>query len=497
MMRSHRSSFCGEAAPFGQDLPSRHNHDQEEVTMKTQIAGSEMKAWTNKQWRSMAPATYDPKKIAMKSKMMSLVAVTIIAFLALALPAIAQDCASQGGIVVHPGQGVQLSQVSYSFQQVLANVGLQPSSTGEVDINVPQLTTIMSSGFINVVSDAGWVVPNLPILPGFYDTYGYANISTTLNLNVSIGTTVSSLNATVCYTPQPLTQISSDSLETFAVGSTQHNGEGLGGVGTAEIPAPPPIGFAFPGGLFRFWLQFGHQNVQTALNQCAPASVANNFTWLKKVYGTPIPDQNILGLRGNPANSLVANLDLSMNSVKNWNTCGTSNVGREAASRVKGQAVPALSQLQGSMQYLAANNIFNLTLKHQGFSPYACDGFTGGAAYAWAGLNSAGQGVKVDPDFIFDELYSGSAVEYDAVRYSRAGVPAGGHAMDMIGAGNVLGVPFIFYVSDHDQLDDDDGTQYVDFSLLLPSNNTPNQQPQIVFGDMGGAVAVAVITQHP
>ncbi len=85
----------------------------------------------------MAPATYDPKKIAMKSKMMSFVAVTTIAFLALALPAVAQDCASQGGIVVHPGQGVQLSQVSYSFQQVLANVGLQPSSTGEVDINVP------------------------------------------------------------------------------------------------------------------------------------------------------------------------------------------------------------------------------------------------------------------------------------------------------------------------------------------------------------------------
>ncbi len=430
--------------------------------------------------------------------MMPLVTVITIAFLALALPGVAQDCASQGGIVVHPGQGVELSQVSYSFQQVLANVGLQPSSTGEIDINVPQLTPLMSSGFINVVSDAGWVVPNLPILPGFYDTYGYANISTTLNLNVSVGTTVSSLNATVCYSSQPLTQISSDSLETFAVGSTQYNGEGLGvGVGTAEIPAPPPIGFAFPGGQFRWWIQFGHQNVQAADNQCAPASVANNFTWLKTVYGTPIPDKNILGLRGNPANSLVANLDMSMQSVKNNNNCDLNNVGREAASRVDGKAVPALSQLQGSMQYLSGNNILNLTLKHQGFSPFVCDGFNGGLPYAWAGLNSAGQGVKVDPNFIFNELSSGSAVEYDGVWYNGIGVPAGGHAMDIISAGNILGIPFIFYVSDHDQLHDNNGTQYIDFSFLVPSNNTPNQQPLLLWGQMSGAVAVAVITQHP
>ena len=281
----------------------------------------------------------------MKSRIWSLIASATIALFAFGSIALAQDCASQGGIVVHPGQGVQLSQVSYSFQQVLANVGLQPSSTGEIDINVPELTTMMSSGFINVVTDAGWVVPNLPILPGFYDQDGYANVSTTLNLNVNIGTTVSNLNATVCYTPQPLTQISSDNLETFAVGSTQYNGEGLGvGLGMGEIPAPPPIGFAFPGGQFRFWVQFGHQNVQTAVNQCAPASVANNFTWLKTVYGTPIPDKNILGLRGNPANSLVANLDMSMQSVKNNNNCDLNDVGREAESRVDGEAVPALSQ---------------------------------------------------------------------------------------------------------------------------------------------------------
>ena len=160
--------------------------------------------------------------------------------------------------------------------------------------------------------------------------------------------------------------------------------------------------------------------------------------------------------------------------------------------------MPALSQLQGSMQYLAANNIFNLTLKHQGFSPYACDGFTGGAAVCLGRTEFCGSGREGRSQT--SSLTNSIPVARSSTTpfgTAGTGVPAGGHAMDMIGAGNILGVPFIFYVSDHDQLNDNDGTQYIDFSLLLPSNNTPNQQPQIVFGDMGGAVAVAVITQHP
>lgn len=238
----------------------------------------------------------------MTSKLRSLIAATAIALLTFGSAAMAQDCASLGGIVVHPGQGVGFSQVSYAFEEVLANVGLQASPTGEIDVDVSQVETLMSSGFINVVTSAGWVTQNLPVLPGFYDQYGYQYISTTLNLNVALGTAVSSLNAAVCYSSQVLGQISSANFDTFPVSPTQYNAEGLGGVGMSTIPPAPPIGaLSFQqNGRNQFFLQKNHQNIQTANNQCAPASVANNFKWLNTTYATPIPDANIKGLRGKP-----------------------------------------------------------------------------------------------------------------------------------------------------------------------------------------------------
>ncbi len=432
---------------------------------------------------------------------LSVIAATAVAFFALTAAAVAQECAAQGGIVVHPDQGVQFLQVSYSFAEVLANVGLKASPTGEVDVDVSQLESLMSSGFINVVTPAGWVTQNLPVLPGFYDQYGYQYISTTLNLNVALGQVVSNLNATVCYSSQVLSQISSTSFDTFTVGSTEYNAEGIGGNGMTEIPPPPPIGaLGFDQyGLTRYVMQKNHQNVQTANNQCAPASVANNLAWLKTMYAIPINDQNIKGLRGNPGNSLVANLDMTMKSVKNQK-CDLNNAGRWALNRGQGTGVPSISQLEGTLQYLNAKNIANLTHKHQGLSPFQCDSFNGGQNVIWGGLTSNGQGAKVDPNFIFNELQAGSAVEYDGVWYNRFG-PSGGHAMDIIGAGTTNGRTWIAYVSDHLQTDRDPtdqfGTRYVDYSYLLPNNQTPNQQPLLVYGQMNGALAVAVMTHHP
>src|SRR5271169_3900564 len=74
----------------------------------------------------------------------------------------------------------------------------------------------------------------------------------------------------------------------FPVESAQYS---LGGVGQQSLPppaSPPATPVVFPGGLFSFAYQANHQNVETADNQCSPASVANNFTWLNTTYGTPI-----------------------------------------------------------------------------------------------------------------------------------------------------------------------------------------------------------------
>lgn len=191
---------------------------------------------------------------------------------------------------------------------------------------------------------------------------------------------------------------------------------------------------------------------------------------------------------------------MTMQSIIKNRNCDMNDAGRWALSRIQGAGVPSITQLQDSMQYLSGNNIANLTLKHQGVSPFQCDAFNGGQNVVWAGLTSNGQGAKVDPTFIFNEIQAGSAFEYDGVWYNRLG-PSGGHAMDIIGAGTTNEIPWIAYVSDHLQTDQDPGdqlgTRYIDYSYIVPSNQTPNQQPILVYGAMNGALAVAVMTQHP
>ncbi len=432
----------------------------------------------------------------MKSRILSLLASATIALFAIGSAAVAQDCASQGGIVVSPSQGVVFSQVSYSFTD--ANVPNSP--TGQLDINVPQLTTLMSSGFINVVTGAGWVAQNVPVLPGYYDQYGYSDVSTTFNLNIAAGTPVASLQATVCYSSQPLVQITSSSFTTFAVAANSYNAEGLSDKNLNEVPPPPPIAaMAFdPQGQNLFALQIGHTNVQTASMQCGPAAFANNFAWLKTFWGVPIPDNNVKGLRNWVPGSLVGQMDMNIQSFRGlYGRCIADVVGRLAWSRERGIGVPVISQVLGSMQYLNKNGINNLTLKHQGLSPFQCDGFTGARNYNWVGLTSTGQGVKVDPNFIINEVQANSAVEYDAVLFNGFGQAAGGHVMDIIGAGTTNGKPWIMYVSDHLQTNvdhyDQFGTTSVDFSYL----KTTAAQPLIVGGPQNGTYIVAVITQHP
>jgi hypothetical protein len=298
-------------------------------------------------------------------------------------------------------------------------------------------------------------------------------MTTTFNLGVSSGT-VTSLNAFVDYTSAPLLNAPSGTQNTFSVAPVGYNAEGQGPNLTAA-PGPPPVGaitFQF-GGLVRASVQPNHQNVQAANNQCGPAAVANSLTWLKTTYGVPIPDRNIPGLRGNPADSLVGRLDLAD--------------GRAATSRASGSPLNVLPQLQGKLTYLAGIDVKNLVLKHQGLSPFAGDGFTGARNFTFAGLTSFGQGTIVSPDFIFNEIRKGEDVELGDLR----------HVMNVIGAGSILGFPFVLYVSDHIQTNGDPmdklGTNHIDFSFLIPQAG--GAQPKFVFGDQDGSSAVNVFTE--
>jgi hypothetical protein len=419
--------------------------------------------------------------------------------------AFAQRCYpnSQG---IPDNVGVALSQVTWSFPNVS---GDGVSGTGQVDVNVPELIAYtqqegdqLLSGFLNVVTkdDEGnvqWVVENLYILPG----YPYTDLSTMFYLNDGSPIEGEDINAAVCYSQYPFASAPSlSSLLPFKVGSKQFNAEGVGGQ-VAQVPPPPPINIAFPtplGNLFSGNFQPNHPNVEAAVNQCTVASMANNFTWLKTTYGIGIPDPNNPGLRDNV--SLAGKLDFThwsdpRNADPFTPYCGNV-VGRAAVSRIDGCAVYPQWWLPGYMTYLNGNNIA-LTLKHQGDDNA---GFSGANNVTVGNLTSMGQGNIVQPSFINNEIANNSAVEY-----ADAHPGGGGHAMDIIGSGTVLGAPFILYVSDHDQLNDNNGTQYVDFSFLCKPGfsglklcaQDPTQAPVAWLGDEDGSTVDTVFTQHP
>ncbi len=434
----------------------------------------------------------------MESKMLlSLVATTVVLFI-FASAAFGQECFGdiQG---LPPNEGVTFSQVSYLF----SGSDGQPSGTGQIDINIPKLTayTGMNSGYINVVDDAGWVVQNLPVLSGF----PYPDMSTTFNLNVGHGTLVTDLEAYVCYSPDAVPQAPryNNPLDysDFPVAEVGYDAD------LTSEPAPPPIGFTFPGGQTYFSCQDSYQNVQAANNQCAPAAVANGLSWL---LGGAV-DPNTPGLRDTTAApTLVGSLDMAMNSLKGpfvlpppciengiagrWaDLAGKNGLFGDIEGRKSGMPVAAYWGLRGYMDYLSAKGVMGLTLKHQGYAP-SCDGtvFDGGVNFAFAGLTSLGQGQTVQPDFLYNEISAGRAVEWG---WSGS---AGGHAEEVICAGRILGLPFVARVSDHLQTDqdpaDNQGTEFIDFSFLVPSTSG---QPVLTGGLGSGAVVTTVLTQGP
>lgn len=443
----------------------------------------------------------------MKKRTLSfLIATTLVMFV---FPIAGFGQCVRGSQGIPDGSGVALAQVTWSFDGAS---GDGVSGTGQVDVNVraliayaQQVQQPLSDGFVNIVTkdDMGqvrWVVENLPILPG----YPYADISTMFFLND--GAEIDHIAAGVCYSKDPLTAPPILLFSPFGVGSREFNAGGKRGDVTVA-PQPPPFNVAFPAPfdfLLKAKFQPGHSNAQgtnleTAVNQCAPASMANNFTWLKNTFGTAIPDLNNIGLRNTVANSLVGKLDMT-----HWSDPGTASarrpycgtvVGRAARNRLDGCAVNSIWWLKGYMLYLNRNNIA-LTLQHQGNDGL---GFTGANVTVGA-LTSTGRGNIVQPKFIYDEIANNSAVEYGD---SHAG--GGGHAMDVIAAGSVLGAPFILYVSDHNQRNDTDGTQYIDASFLcapgVTSFGTCNQDltrnPVVWLGPEDGSTVDTVFSQHP
>jgi len=372
-------------------------------------------------------------------------------------------------VAVGPGEGVTLQQVDYNWD-TSPDVD---STTGELDVDIPTLTsaTGITSGFLNVGTSLGWVVQNLPV-DATDDPY--AEITTQFDLSQTDGSAVTTESADVEFSSSPVTSFSTGSTQMFSVGDVGYDGSGKGATavsGTETAPAPGVVSFV-GGPAFTFCFQANHPNIEAADNQCGPASVANSLTWLKTTYGLAIPDNNVQGLCD--TTSLVGKLDTLMNRCAGPPT-------RRAGPTVRDNAF-----LTGKLQYLANNNLGSkVVVKHQARN----DEGVGGGDFMAAGLTSHGNGAAPTSSFILSEVCAGEDVELGFI-YARGG----GHWVEITGAGSILGVPWITYVSDHDQTNDANGTGKVDFSFL---KDTDADGLLNLVNEGGSPNAQIVVTESP
>lgn len=333
------------------------------------------------------------------------------------------------------------------------------SGVGEITIvrSLANSATGLDYGYINITNATGeWVVRNLPILPISYDL---PSITTRFDLGVPNGVDVSSINLYIDYSPTPTDSFPGGSTTNFPVSPVNF---AAGGVGNDlldhYLPGPDLSGVIFNllGLISLPVLQETGPNVQTARNQCAPMAVANSLQFLENTKGLNVPHDHKIGLRNDmPNDSLVGQLEEKMD--------------RGVVSRSIGDGV---WPLDGKLKYISENNLKDkLIVKHQG------NGWTGGIPdelldgtkdITRHGVTSFGKGAEVTWAWIYDELKKGEDVEID-IHFS--GPNDGRHYVRVVGAGMILGLPYILHISDHDQTDkdptDSKGTDKVDFALML------------------------------
>lgn len=468
-----------------------------------------------------------------------------------------------------------MTDSAITIEQIDFRGGLN-SGTGEftVDLSAARTAAVTGgdcisvstcSGFINATDSGGnWIVRNLPVESLF--SVDNLSLTTRIDLGTADGVvrTGGSMSLHVEFNTAPTQVFASGPASLFSLSSTNSN-ISIGGVGdslvTGYLNKPNPNAIIFGGGLVTpentfSDFQKGHNNVEAALNQCAPAAVANSLDWLRGSQGLPVPDPNNLGLKGD--NTLVGKLDTAMDRIVTGPSMGgCDGAVPEAMGATARQLGCGVWPLDGKLKYIADNHL-GLEVNHQG-DP-ANQTFTGGPRAAGPnpddvvldgnanvtrnGVTSNGRGRTVTWDFIDSEIKRGEDVELD-IWFQRAGALsvkadkgtnmvtvqnangvcpdqaspiildagtaneetrratnvvnngdgtctvtldanlandhaansssdffAGRHYVNVVGAGKILGVPYIQHISDHDQTDTDPtdtkGTKKVDFAFLTP-----------------------------
>jgi hypothetical protein len=336
-----------------------------------------------------------------------------------------------------PLPGITFSQIDWK----LSDGSYQTNSDwGLLEIDVPALTSQkrLGSGFVNVLSDRGWVVPNIPIdsaaLP---DT-----IHCWFELSDTSGANVTSLQARVEFTPNPIDSFHGTLIVDYPVGTSVHSLGAVGGdISYVGVPPGPILAVPVPGLSPETYNQPDTFNiqVQAANNQCAPMAAANSLAYLKERFGLSVPHYHGPGLRGDT--TLVGQLD--------------SLMGRTVIDRSDGGGVTATEFLSGKMAYLNDNDLRGkVILRHQGTGsqPYT---FPTGAHYEANRMRSANNGEHVTYEWVREQILNGEDVELGYGHYDTDGVRHGGHAVRVTGCADIGGVRYLWLLHDAEQTDED------------------------------------------
>ncbi|MCP5356962.1 MAG: hypothetical protein H7A06_02330 [Pseudomonadales bacterium] len=339
-------------------------------------------------------------------------------------------------MVVSADNGISLIQLDFPSD----DVPVMDSQVGLLEANLIQLRngTGMNTGYLNMVRGSNWVVRNLPVMSDA--DYPYSHLSVKFDLGVSAGTDVSSLSAVMVFSDTLMLNAPTGTPANFSVGSAPSSQGGMGDPQfgssgtTSGSPVIPPstAGISYPDLTNnRMVFQMDHPNIETAHNQCMPASVANSLSFLEKTTALRLPHRNVPGLKGDQ--SLVGQLDTYME--------------RPMTSRREGQPTLVDKGIKGKLQYLVDNDLHErIATRHWGLQGSNDFSASNGDKTA----TSKGQGNSLNFNKLIDALEGGEDCEAGYV-YQDANGDWNGHAVDLVAAGYMAGKPFMIENSDLNQ----------------------------------------------
>jgi hypothetical protein len=346
--------------------------------------------------------------------------------------ALAAACGGAASAQVLPGQGLSFSQVDLAMPGVSPQPG---SQYGMAIVDVPALLGSHGSGFLNISTSQGWVVRNMPIDAGMVAA-GLPGMSMMFDLGDNPGS-ISMLQTFADVSPTPVASFGATPVVPFGISPLTYNAQGgdQGGGPNRSGPTGHRVNWAGinfnPGGQTSLVWQPNHSsNVEQAVNQCGPASVANSYTYLKNRYGLNVPHANTPGVNGVPAGSLVGQMDVQMN-------------------RIAGQGVTRDQFFNGKTGYLQNNGLAG-TLQIKQYGAYAGQQLINNYPVG----DGAASGLSMI-DWMISELEHGENVE---MWMNWAG--GGAHLVDLVGGGKIGGVPFLAWIHDFKQGDNTTGTSF-------------------------------------